>query len=95
MLRSDGRGANPFIIRSKFNTSLEHNVYHIVSASMVRTNIDATILPRFVHLITAMPISEKHHTVVGCRIELSYLVLAEFDALMKSTHFRMIFMRSR
>ena len=94
MLRTNGRRANPLRVRSKFNASLEHNVYHVVSARVMRADIDAAILPRFEHLITAVPIFEKHHAVMGCSIELSYLFFAEFDALVLSAHLGMVLMRS-
>ena len=95
MLCTYGRWADPFRVRSKLNTSLEHNVDHIVFASVMRANINASILPRLEHLITAVPLFEKHYTVMWFSIEFSYLVLTELDALMKSAHIGMIFVRSR
>ena len=64
MLRANGRRTDPFSVLTKFNTALEYNVYHFVSTSVVGTNFNAAFLPRFEHLITAVPVTEEHHTVM-------------------------------
>ena len=94
MLCTHGFRTNPFSILPKFNTALKHDVYHVFSTSVMRTNFNAATLPRFEHLITTVPFFPNHYAVVWLSIELIKLLCAEFDSLMKSAHITMILMFS-
>lgn len=54
---------------------------------------DAALLPRFVHLIPAVPVVKDHHAVVWLSVKFSDLLSAELDSLMVSALFTVVVLR--
>lgn len=69
---------------------MKHDVNHIVATNFMTAEGDATLLPRFVHLISAVPVVKNHHAVVWLCVKFSDLLSAELDSLMVSAHFAMV-----
>ena len=69
---------------------MKYDIDHIVSTCVMRAYFNTSMLPRFVHLITTMPIVKKHNTIVRSIIKLSKLLFAKFNSLVKPAHITMV-----
>ena len=69
---------------------MKYDIDHIVSTCVMRAYFNTSVLPRFIHLITTMPIVKKHNTIVRSIIKLSKLLFAKFNSLVKPAHITMV-----
>lgn len=93
MLGANSCGAGPLSRVSKLNASLKHDVNHVVATNFMAAEGDATLLPRFVHLVSAVPVVKDHHAVVWLSVKFSDLLSAELDSLMVSALFTVVVLR--
>jgi len=73
---------------------LKHDVNHVVATNFMAAEGNAALLPRFVHLIPALPVVKDHHAVVWLSVKFSDLLSAELDSLMVSALFTVVVLRS-
>ena len=95
MLRTNSSGASPLGGVTKLNTSLQHDINHVFTARLMRTNIDAASLPRLIHLVPTVPLIKNHYAVMWLLVQLSHLLQAELDPLVVSALLSVVEVRCR
>ena len=90
---SEGCRANPVAI--DINAALHYGIHHRVSTNIMVCDRDTASFPGVDHFVLAEPLSCKHDTVMGSRVEIQNVVKTELNVLMSPAQSRVTVVVSR